>query len=49
VGKERPCPCGGIFKDILAPAFADGEQLIDREMPARIREGVLWQVKGLQV
>jgi nicotinate phosphoribosyltransferase len=48
-GKERPCPCGGIFKDILAPAFVDGEQLMDREPPERIREGVLWQVKGLHV
>ena len=48
-GKERSCSCGGIFKDILVPVIENGQQLVDQEPPARIREGVLWQVRGLKV
>ncbi len=46
-GKEKPCPCGGIFKEMLMTVFEDGEQLQEPEPPAKIREGVLWQIKGL--
>ncbi len=48
-GKEKPCPCGGIFKELLMTVFEDGEQLQEPEPPAKIREGVLWQIKGLAV
>ncbi len=46
-GKEKPCPCGGIFKEMLITVFEEGEQLQEPESPAKIREGVLWQIKGL--
>jgi len=46
-GREKPCPCGGIFKELLTTVFEDGELLQEPETPAKIREGVIWQTKGL--
>jgi len=45
----RLCSCGGMCHDILVPVF-DGEKLLmELESPSRIRDGVLWQMQGLEL
>jgi len=43
------CACGGTFNDLLLPALDRGQQLMEPETPARVRQKVLERVKGLDL
>ncbi len=43
------CSCGGEMTDLLAPVLDNGKLLAPVEPPAKIRERVLRQVKGLEL
>ena len=42
------CSCGGVLNDLLVPLLDHGQQLVEPESPARIREMVLMHVNGLE-
>lgn len=44
---DLPCPCGGLFEDLLLPAVDNGTQLIDTPLPIDLRKRVLENVKDL--
>ena len=43
------CACGGTFNDLLLPALDRGQQLMEPDTPARVRQKVLERVKGLDL
>ncbi len=44
---EAPCSCGGVFNDVMVPVLDAGKRILEDLPPARIREKVLREVKGL--
>ncbi|MBZ0155422.1 MAG: nicotinate phosphoribosyltransferase [Alphaproteobacteria bacterium] len=42
-----PCPCGGIFNDVLIPVMDHGKQLIGSRSPAELRKSILAAIEGL--
>jgi nicotinate phosphoribosyltransferase len=43
------CSCGGMFNDLVIPALDHGQQLMNIERPAQVRQGVLERVKDLDL
>jgi len=46
---QHQCSCGGVFSELLVPMLDNGKVLVEQEPPARIREVVLQNVKGLEL
>ncbi len=46
---ETICSCGGVLNDLVLPVLDNGKQLVETELPARIRERVLQHVERLEV
>ncbi len=44
-----PCPCGGVYEDLLVPVLDTGEVLVEPEPASRIRQRVLGQIGRLSL
>jgi nicotinate phosphoribosyltransferase len=43
------CSCGGVFNDLVVPALDHGQQLMEIERPAQVRQNVLEHVRDLDL